>query len=71
MALIQTSLESGICGVKWRHFYNKIVNKESIVADIELIFGQLITHDESSVIVVILYLCTRHKKTTCLVRLVC
>ena len=49
MTLIQVSqilCENEVCGVKWRHFHNKIVNKYAIVTDMELIFGQLITHDK-------------------------
>ena len=49
MALInvfQISFKSEICEVKWGHFYNDIVNEKNIVTDIELIFGQLMTHDK-------------------------
>ena len=48
MTLIQVpqiSFESEVCGLKWRHVYNKTVNIYDIVTDMELIFGQLITHD--------------------------
>ena len=53
MALIhvsQISFESKICGVKWRHFYNKIINEYVIMTDMELIFGQLITHDKRNLV---------------------
>ena len=32
--------------MKWRHFYNKIVNKLDNVTDMGLIFGQLIAHNK-------------------------
>ena len=53
MALIQVSqilFETEVCGVKWQHFYNKIVNKEDIVADMEAILGKLITHDKMKLV---------------------
>ena len=53
MVLIQVSqmsFESEVCGVKWRHFYNKIANKYDIVTDMELIFGQLISLDKMKLV---------------------
>ena len=46
----QISFESEVCGVKWRQFNNKIVNKYNIVTGMELIFGQLITHDKMKLV---------------------
>ena len=34
--------------VKWRQFYNKIVNKYR--SDMELIFSQLTTHDKTKLV---------------------
>ena len=48
--IFQISFESEVCGVKWRHFYNKIVNKSGIVIDNELIFGWLITSDKMKLV---------------------
>ena len=53
MALIQISqisFRSEVWGVKWRHFYNKIVNNGDIVSDMELVFRQLITHDKMELV---------------------
>ena len=53
MTLIQVSqipFKSKVCGVKWWHFYKKVVNNEDIVTDMELIFGQLITHDKKKLV---------------------
>ena len=46
----QISFGSKVCRVKWRHFYNEIVNRKDIVTDMELIFGQLITHDKMKLV---------------------
>ena len=46
----QISFESEVYGVKWRNFYHKIVNKQDIVTDMELIFGQLITHGKMKLV---------------------
>ena len=50
LSLINGPYSNGVCGVKWRHFYNKIENKQDIVTDIELIFGQLITDDKMKLV---------------------
>ena len=53
MAIIQVSqisFENEVCGEKWRHFYNKVVNRKDIVTDMELIFDQLITHDKMKLV---------------------
>ena len=51
MALIQVccisfAIENEVCGITWWHFHNNIAKKQNIVTDIELIFGQLVTHDK-------------------------
>ena len=53
MAFIQVSqisFESEVCGVKWRHFYDKIVYKWDIVADMELTCGKLINRDKMKLV---------------------
>ena len=51
MALIQVSQISFENEVfKWQHFYNKIVNKQDIITDMGLIFGQLIMHDKMKLV---------------------
>ena len=49
MALIQVSqisFESEVCGING----GKIVNKYDIIADVELMFGQFITHDKMNLV---------------------
>ena len=38
----QISFDNEVCRVKWRRFYNKIVNYQSIFKDIRFKFGTLI-----------------------------
>ena len=39
----QISFDNEVCGAKWRHFYNKIVNNSSIITDVRFKFGTLVT----------------------------
>ena len=38
--VFQILFESEACGVKWRHFYNKVANNYDIATEMEIILGQ-------------------------------
>ena len=53
MAYIQVSrilFENEVCWVKRRHVYNNLQSNKINVTNMELIFGQLVTHDKMKLV---------------------